>query len=121
MKINFLYCDEFEKDFKSLAKKYPSLENDFLDVKNALEINPILPHTERINNLWEDIVLSVYKMKKFLCKSLQSTSKIRIIYIYDDNKQEIQFIQFLEIYTKSDKDNEDRIRIEKYTKGKDCL
>jgi len=43
-------------------------------------------------------------------------SKIRIIYIYDDAKQEIQFIQFLEIYTKSDKDNEDRARIEKYAK-----
>ena len=119
--IKFLTCDEFEKDFKSLAKKYPSLEDDFLNTKKALEVCPVLPHTERINNLWEDIKLSVYKMRKFLCKSLQSMSKIRIIYIYDDNKQEIQFIQFLEIYTKSDKDNEDRIRIEKYTKGKNAL
>lgn len=121
MKIKFLVCDEFQKEFKSLFKKYPSLEQDFSDVKNALEVNPILPQTERINGLWEDIALPVYKMRKVLCRSLQSTSKIRIIYIYDDTKQEIQFIQFLEIYTKSDKDNEDRERIEKYAKWKMSL
>jgi hypothetical protein len=51
MKINFSLCDEFEKEFKQLYKKYPSLEKDFFDVKNALEINPILPQTERIDNL----------------------------------------------------------------------
>lgn len=114
-------CEEFEKDFKQLIKKYLSLEDDFSDFKEILKINPVPPHTERINNLWKDIVLSVYKVRKFACTSLRSNSKIRIIYIYDDNKQEIQFIQFLEIYTKSDKDNEDRTRIEKYTKGKAAL
>lgn len=121
MKTNFLFCDEFEKEFKQLSKKYPSLETDFLDVKNALEICPILPQTERINNLGEEIVLQIYKMRKIFCKSLQSNSKLRIIYIYDDTAQEIQFIQFLEIYTKSEKDNEDRKRIEKYAKWRESL
>lgn len=121
MKTSFLFCDEFQKEFKQLSRAYPSLENDFVDVKNALEVNPILPQTERINNLSKDVILPVYKMRKVFCRSLQSNSKLRIIYIYDDTKQEIQFIQFLEIYTKSDKDNEDRKRIEKYAKWKETL
>lgn len=114
--INFLFCEEFQKEFKQLSKAYSSLEEDFEDVKKALEITPILPQTERINNLTKDIILPVYKMRKIFCRSLKSNSKLRIIYIYDDTKQEIQFIQFLEIYTKSDKDNEDKKRIEKYAK-----
>jgi hypothetical protein len=116
MKINFSFCDEFQKEFKQFCKAYQSLVDDFEDVKKALEINPILPQTERINNLSEDIFLPIFKMRKIFCRSLQSNSKLRIIYIYDDTKQEIKFIQFLEIYTKSDKDNEDRKRIEKYAK-----
>ncbi|MFA5748025.1 MAG: hypothetical protein WC872_02815 [Candidatus Absconditabacterales bacterium] len=121
MKINFSFCDEFQKEFKQFCKAYQSLVDDFEDVKKALEINPILPQTERINNLSEDIFLPIFKMRKIFCRSLQSNSKLRIIYIYDDTKQEIKFIQFLEIYTKSDKDNEDRKRIEKYAKGKKSL
>lgn len=121
MKINFSFCDEFQKEFKQFCKAYQSLVDDFEDVKKALEINPILPQTERINNLSEDIFLPIFKMRKIFCRSLQSNSKLRIIYIYDDTKQEIKFIQFLEIYTKSDKDNEDRKRIEKYAKWKKSL
>jgi hypothetical protein len=97
------------------------LEKDFFDVKNALEINPILPQTERIDNLWKDIILPVYKMRKVFCESLQSNSKLRIIYIYDNTNNEIQFIQFLEIYTKSNKDNEDKDRIYKYCRWKSTL
>lgn len=119
--ISFLTCDEFEKDFKQLFKKYPSLNEDFLDLKKALEVNPLLPQTERINNLWADIILPIYKIRKVFCKSLNSTTKLRIIYIYDDTKNEIKFIQFLEIYTKSEKDNEDRLRITKYAERKTSL
>lgn len=119
--IKFLTCDEFEKDLKFLSKKYPSLEKDFWNIKNALEICPILPKSERISNLGQYITLPVYKMKKILCHSLRSMSKLRIIYVYDATKQEIQFIQFLEIYAKAEKENEDRKRIEKYAKGKSSL
>ncbi|MDR0860428.1 MAG: hypothetical protein LBO09_05680 [Candidatus Peribacteria bacterium] len=60
-------------------------------------------------------------MKKVRCASLQSASKLRLIYAYDDTKQEIQFIQFLEIYAKNEQEMEDRNRIEKYLKGKKSL
>jgi len=39
--IKFLTCDEFEKDFKSLSKRYASLEDDFLNTKKALEVCPV--------------------------------------------------------------------------------
>lgn len=119
--ISFSVCEEFEKDFKQLFKAYPSLKSDFDDFKKILEITPIPLHTERISNLWKDVVLPVYKVRRFVCTTLKSNSKLRIIYIYDDTKQEIQFIQFLEMYTKSDKDNEDRKRIDKYAKWKTSL
>jgi hypothetical protein len=60
-------------------------------------------------------------MKKFACQSLKSTTKLRLIYTYDTTKQEIQFIQFLELYAKGEKEVEDRERIEKYLKGKRSL
>jgi len=119
--IRFLVCDEFEKDIKWLSKRYFSLKEDLDDLRKALAIDPAPFYTERINNLWEHIILPVYKVKKFLCRSLKSNSKLRIIYVYDATKQEIQFIQFIEIYAKADKGVEDRDRINKYCLGKQSL
>lgn len=121
MKTKFSTCEEFDKDFKHLFKKYPSLEKDFQDVKDALEQNYQPPFTVQISNLGEHILLPVYKMRKVRCASLQSSSKLRIIFAYDATTQEIQFIQFLEIYAKGEKEIEDRTRIEKYLKGKRSL
>jgi hypothetical protein len=60
-------------------------------------------------------------LKKIACKSLQSTSALRLIYAYDTTKQELKFIQLLEIYAKGEKEIEDRARIEKYLAGKKTL
>ena len=52
MTINIIYCNEFEKDFKHLSKKYQSLEQDIKYLIIALKTDGItLPHLERINNL----------------------------------------------------------------------
>lgn len=56
----------------------------------------------------------IYKAKKFTCKSLKgkgAASGIRIIYGHYE-KEDI--IEFIEIYYKGDKENEDRERILKY-------
>lgn len=119
--IRFTTCPEFDKDFKKLHKKYPSLDKDFDDLKNAMTVNPIPLMTEKINWLGEDITLTIYKVRKFFCKSLKSNSKIRVIYVYDEASEMIQFIEFVEIYTKSDKDMEDRERIKKYYSNKPSL
>ena len=56
----------------------------------------------------------IYKVKKFACKSLKGkgvASGIRIIYAYYEDED---IIEFIEIYYKGNKENEDRIRINKH-------
>jgi hypothetical protein len=78
-------------------------------------------HIERINNLWQDIKIPVYKMRRVWCESLKSPSKLRLIFAYDEKNNEIQLIQFLELYAKWEKEVEDRDRIKKYLSGKDHI
>jgi len=111
---------EFEKDFKKLYKKFRSLEED-LEV--FIEKQLKLYHKLRIDNKGvfpiSDLSIDhpkIYKAKKFACKSLKgkgANSDIRIIYAYYE-KEDI--IEFVEIYYKGDKKNEDRQRILKYYK-----
>ena len=113
--IKIIMCDEFKKDVKHLSKKYKSIDVDIESVIAALETDGLLiPHIERINNLWQDIKIPVYKLRRFWCESLKSPSKMRLIFAYDEKTKEIQLIQFLEIYAKADKTVEDRERIRKY-------
>ncbi|MCK9418320.1 MAG: hypothetical protein M0R70_02960 [Nitrospirae bacterium] len=56
----------------------------------------------------------IYKAKKFACKALKgkgAQSGIRVIYTYHE---EADWIEFIEIYYKSDKESEDRERIKRY-------
>jgi hypothetical protein len=58
----------------------------------------------------------LYKARKFACKSLKGrgvASGIRTTYAYYEKEDKIEFI---EIYYKGDKENEDRERILKYYK-----
>jgi hypothetical protein len=69
----------------------------------------------RISNLAIDNP-KIYKARKFTCKSLKGTgvkSGIRIIYAY---YEEEDIIEFIEIFFKADKENEDRGRILRYYK-----
>jgi hypothetical protein len=123
--IKFLYTAEFCKEFATLSKKWRSLgtvegvEGDFADLKKLLQDMPTQSSlVERINNLGQDILLPVYKVRSFYCHALKSSSKLRVIYLYDEHSQEVQFIQFIELFEKADQTSEDRRRIEKYAKGK---
>ena len=109
---------EFEKDFKKLTKKFKTLEEDI----NSFVANQLkLTHKRNIDNggvvRISDLgieYLRIYKARKFACKALKgkgSASGIRIIYAYYE-KDDI--IEFIEIYYKADKKNEDRGRILKY-------
>ena len=56
-------------------------------------------------------VPKIYKARKFACRSLKGRgvdSGIRVIYAYWEDKDRIEFV---EIYFKGDKKNEDRDRI----------
>lgn len=110
--------EEFLKDLKWLLKKYRSLEED-LEVfikaqlyayhKLQTDNDGIFP----IDNLGFES-LKIYKAKKFACKALKgkgARSGIRVIYTYLPAFDEIYL---LEIYSKNDKENEDRDRIRSF-------
>jgi len=108
---------EFEREFKKLSKRFPSLEEDF-DTFVKYPLN--LFHSKNINNnIFVNIPglcssIPFYKVKKFACKSLKgrgAKSGIRLIYCYLEINETVVFI---EIYFKGDKENKDRKRIEKY-------
>ncbi|MDD4530856.1 MAG: hypothetical protein PHO80_04900 [Candidatus Gracilibacteria bacterium] len=119
MKFNF--GNEFEKEFKKLAKKYLSLKNDLDVFCETLEFDPIgesilSSHIVKISGLGEDVKGDFYKVRRFVCKSIagnSSNSGIRIIYKYEKNLKIINFeeIEFIEIYHKNNKENHDVDRI----------
>lgn len=112
-----VYLEEFKKDFKRLKKKFPSLTKDlevFINVQLKLfhKLNIDNGGIVRISGLGIEYP-EIYKVKKFACKSLKGTgsrSGIRIIYAYYPDLDKIEFI---EIYYKGDKKNENRERIER--------
>ena len=109
------YLPIFDKEMKKLLKRFRTLDEDlqtFIDVqlklfhKLGIDNNAV----EQISDLGIDEP-KVYKVKKFACKALKGKgvqSGIRIIYSFF---KEIDKIEFVEIYYKGDKENEDRERI----------
>jgi len=102
---------EFQKDLKILLKKFRSLRDDLIVVKQVLNTSPDArpPFSFRIDNL--TLETCVIKVKKIACKSLKGrgvNSGLRLIYAYFKDQEKIIFV---ELYHKNDKDNEDRQRI----------
>ena len=110
---------EFEKDVKKL-KRFKTLEED-LEIFIKTQLN--LYHKQDKDNKGVFPIPNlkienpaIYKAKKFACRSLKGkgvASGIRVIYAY---YKEVDLIELIEIYYKSDKENEDRLRILKYYK-----
>lgn len=109
---NFDALAEFEKEFKRLFRKYKTLDDDFEKFKKVLLVTPtgigknfVIIHT-----------LPTIKIIKarMACRTLRDRS-LRIIYSYFEQEQRIEFI---EIYFKGEKENEDRERIKEYLKNK---
>ncbi len=102
---------EFKKDFKKLFKKYRTLKDDLEVVRKVLVVKPDAspPFSFRIDNL--GLETCIIKVRKIACKALKGrgvNSGLRLVYAYFDEEQQIIFI---ELYHKSDKENEDRQRI----------
>lgn len=106
---------EFGKDFKKLSKRFRTLEEDF---KTFIDTQLNLFHKQGIDNKGVLPISGlgianpkIYKAKKFACRSLKGRgvdSGIRVIYAYWEEKDKLEFI---EIYFKGDKENEDRARV----------
>lgn len=112
---------EFKKVFKKLLKKYRTL-NDDLDnfIKTQLNLYHKLKQDNKGIFQIDNINISypkIYIAKKFACKSLKGTgvrSGIRIIYAYYENLDKIEFI---EIYFKGKQTSENRNRIIEHYKN----
>lgn len=114
--MNFKDTDEFQKDFKRLSKKFRSLDDDLLEFKKILFESP-LGIGKHFNVITKIGYLYIIKAR-FFCKSLKKKD-LRVIYAYIENHQIIEMtgIEFIEIYFKSEKENEDRERIKEYLKN----
>lgn len=116
------FLPEFEKDFKKLSKRFRTLPDD---LKNFIEFQLNLTHKQKIDNQgvvrMADLGIAyplIYKARKFACKALKgkgSNTGIRVIYAHFEKEDRIEFV---EIYYKGDKENEDRERIERHYKNK---
>lgn len=109
--MRFDELPEFGKDLKALLKRFRTLNDDLGVVKTILQKKPDErpPFSFRIENL--GIVTCVIKVKKIACKALKGrgvNTGLRLVYAYFPTDQRIVFI---ELYHKSDKENEDRQRI----------
>ena len=113
------YTEEFKKELKKLKKRFKTLEEDlqiFINTQLKLfhKIKLDNDGIKRVTGLKRKCP-PVYKAKKFACRSLKgkgAKSGIRIIYSYFEQDDAIEFI---EIYYKGDKENENRERIKSYT------
>lgn len=118
--IRYLESSEFKRDLDRLKKRYRILPDDLETAKvNAIE----LLHIHELDNqstfpipgFCNDEIL-IYKIRKFACKSLKGkgrNSGIRVIYAFFPKNKEVEFIK---IYFKGDKENENKDRIRAYLK-----
>lgn len=107
---------EFEKDLKSLTKKYKTLPEDIDVLEKVLKIKPDAnpPFSYRIDGL--GIESCVIKVKKIASRSFKGkgvNSGLRLVYAYFKDESRVIYI---ELYHKNVKPSEDRERIKKYFK-----
>ena len=118
--ITYNSIDAFDKDLKRLAKKFPSLLEDLGLVKRAaielfhlkkIDNHAVFPIPDFCSDTYQ-----VFKIKKFACRSLKGRgvkSGIGFIYFFHIQKLEVIFI---EMYFKSEQENENRLKIKEYLK-----
>jgi len=109
--MNFNKTYEFSKDFKRLSKKYKSLDDDLIEFKKVISKFP-LGSGKHFVVIIEKENVKIIKSRLF-CRYLKGSS-LRIIYAYCEKKHRVEFIQ---LYFKGDKENEDHVRIKNYLRN----
>lgn len=109
--MTFDELPEYQRDLKTLLKRYRTLNDDLNVVRKVLDVLPDErpPFSYRIDGL--GVESCIIKVKKIACKALKGrgvNSGLRLVYAWFRDEQKITFI---ELYHKSDKENEDRQRI----------
>lgn len=114
--MNFKSTVEFQKDFKKLSKKFKTLDSDLMEFKKVLNESP-LGIGKHFNVITKNGSIYIIKAR-FFCRSLKKKD-LRIIYAYIENHQTVEMvsIEFIEIYFKGNKANEDKERIKNFLKN----
>ena len=99
---------EFEKEFKRLFKKYGTLDDDLEKFKKILITTPT-GIGKNFVTVYSSQTVKIVKAR-IACRALRDRS-LRIVYSYFEQEQRVEFI---ELYFKGNKENEDRDRIKKY-------
>ncbi len=108
---NFNARAEFDKEFKRLFKKYKTLDDDFEKFKKVLMTTP-MGVGKNFVTIHSSASIRIVKAR-MACRALRDRS-LRIIYSYFEQDQQIEFI---ELYFKGEKENENRERIKEYLKN----
>lgn len=98
----------FQRDFKKLKKRYATLEDDFLDFKEHIKIylgNPELSRNKHTAILHKTNSTKIVKARMY-CATLKA-SDLRVVYA---SCEASGIIDFIEIFSKSDKIREDETR-----------
>lgn len=117
--INFQQTSKFAKELKDLSKKYRTLGKDFCQLKEVYLVTaPRGNGSKHWNLLHKNETLEIYKVRMH-CDSTKGKF-FRVIYAYHLKTETVEFIEFIEIYYKRDKENENRERIKDYLKDLAC-
>lgn len=92
------------------------MDDDLLEFKKVLSASP-LGIGKHFNVIIKTGCIYIIKAR-FFCRSLKNKN-LRIIYAYIEKHERVEMIriEFIEIYFKGDKENEDRERIRGYLRG----
>jgi len=105
---------EFKKEFKKLKKKYKSLDKDLENLESIIMAFPRgngSRHWQILHKVDEVVVCKVGMQCLYLKKK-----SFRVIYMYSHKTEEIEFIEFIEIFFKGNKESENKQRIKEYLK-----
>lgn len=109
--MNFNESPKFRKELKRLSKKYKTLREDVEVLCKVLSYAPFGDESKDFNIISQGAGVSIIKAR-FFCRYLRRSS-LRIVYAYIENKERIDFI---EMYFKGEKENEDTERVREYLK-----
>ena len=116
MHMEFRQSQKFSKEMKRLSnKKARSLGDDLGKLKTVLAALPEGNGSKHWNKLYASECgrIQIFKVR-LACASMKGESRFRVVYAYNTDNQEIAFIDFIELYFKGEKVNEDRGLIKEY-------
>ncbi len=119
--MEFRQTRRFTKALKGY-RKYRSLPQDIEKLQAVLSAFPNGNGKKHWNCLThsDDRSVSVFKVR-LSCASMKGESRFRVIYAHDSGSGTVDFIDFIEIYSKGDKANEDSGLIREYIDNRESL